>query len=206
MTEKKTIQEIKAEYGQKTAGILNGYHQELDDIRGERKLEPGAYLDDLNDAQRFRILKERKAERAEEARRRALDAYRREVSGYHEEVRARAGYVEGALFGMSSPESAAVLTRAALASEQELETLLDVAAASGNVELATAAMVGAERRGFAELVVRALEHAGPEARELYAEWREAPPEEVLARQLEQAETIVAPPDYERLVGAPPINS
>ncbi len=129
---------------------------------------------------------EQKTERANAAHRRTLDAYRAEHEAYQEKVRARVGHVSGALFGMSSPESAAILSRAALASEEELGTMLDMAEASGNRELAKAALVGADRRGFAELRVRALEHAGPEAQALYGEWAERPPEEVLVRQMEQA--------------------
>ena len=201
----KTIQEIREEHGAKASGILSGYYAELDAIRGMREPEEGAYLERLSDGERFGLLMEQKATRANEARRRTVDAYRREHEAYQEEVRARAGYVEGKLFGMSSPESAAVLSRAALASEEELGTMLDLAKASGNHELATAALVGAERRGFAELVVRALEHAGDETRGLYHEWAERPPDEVLARQAEQAEAIVERPSPERLAGPPPLD-
>jgi hypothetical protein len=203
MIEKKTIQEIREEHGAKAAGILSAYHAELDAVREERKPTGDAsLLERLTDGQRFALLMEQKREKANDAHRRTLDAYRAEVERYQEEVRARVAHVSGALFGMPSPESAALLSRAALASEEELAVMLDMAEASGNQELARAVLVGADRRGFAELRVRALEHAGPEAQELYGEWAERPPEEVLARQLEQAEAIVEPPNPDRLAGTP----
>jgi hypothetical protein len=201
----KTIGQIREEYGAKAAGILSAYHAELDRIRELRDVAEGAYLDQLTDEQRMRLLREQKRERADEAHRRAAREYAAETARYQDDLRARVGYVEGGLFGMSGPESAQVLTRAALASEEELGTMLDLAAASGNRQIAKAALVAAEKRGFAGLVVRALEHAGDEARALYAEWRERPPEEVLERQREDIETIVAPPDHERLVGQPQPN-
>ncbi len=203
---KKTIQQIREEHGRKAAGILSAYHAELDAIRDTRELAPGPYLEHLTDGQRFSLLMEQKTERANAAHRRTLDAYRREMDRYQEEVRSRVGYVKGALFGLSSPESAAILAQAALADESGIEMMIDLAEASGNQELAKAALVGADRRGFAELRVRALEHAGSEAQALYGEWAERPPEEVLARQLEQAEAIVEPPNPDRLAGTPPINA
>ncbi|MDP9486063.1 MAG: hypothetical protein M3Q49_09820 [Actinomycetota bacterium] len=199
---KKSIQEITAAHGAKAAALLTSYYDELDAIREQRKPEAGAYLEHLTDGQRFSLLMEQKTERANAAHRRTLDAYRREMDRYQEEVRARVGYVKGALFGLSSPESAALLSRAATATEEELGAMVDLAEASGNGELARAALIGADRRGFAELRVRALEHAGPEAQALYGEWAERPPEEVLERQRETVEQIVAPPDPDRLAGTP----
>lgn len=133
---KKTIQQIREEHGRKASGILMGYHAEIDAIREQRGVEEGGYLERLSDEQRMTLLRDQKRERADGTRARALDAYRREVSRYQDELSARAGVVEGSLFGMSSPESAATLSRAALASEEELTTMLDLAARSGNRELA----------------------------------------------------------------------
>lgn len=199
MIEKRTVQQIREEHGAKAAGILADYYAEIDRIRDQREAEEtGGCFDRLSEEQRMTLLRDQKREKADAAHRRTLDVYRREHEAYREEVRARVGYVEGGLFGMSSPESAAILSRAALASEEELGVMLDMAAVSGNRELAKAALIGAERRGFADLVVRALEHADPETRELYHEWGDRPPEEVLARQAEQAEQIVERPSPERL--------
>ncbi len=84
--------------------------------------------------------------------------------------------------------------------------MLDMAEASGNQELARAALVGADRRGFAELRVRALEHAGEEAQALYAEWVGRPTEEMLSRQMEQAEQVLERPSPERITAPPPVYS
>ncbi len=200
---KKTIQQIREEHGAKASAILTGYYAKLDELREQRKPAGDAFLlERLDDAQRLQLLREQKASTADELHRRTLDAYRREMARYQEEVRSRVGYVKGALFGLSSPESAALLSRAATATEEELGAMVDLAEASGNGELARAALIGADRRGFAELRVRALEHAGPEAQALYGEWAERPPEEVLERQRETVEQIVAPPDPDRLAGTP----
>ncbi len=198
---KKTIQQIREEHGQKAAGILRDYYAEVDELREVRKPTGDAFLlERLDDAQRLQLLRDQKQQQADALHRRTVDAYRREMDRYQEEVRSRVGYVKGALFGLSNPEAAALLSRAATATEEELGAMVDLAEASGNGELAKAALVGADRRGFAELRVRALEHAGPDAQTLYGEWAERPPEEVLARQMAQAEQIVESPD--RLEAAP----
>ncbi len=203
---KKTIQEIREGHGAKASGILNDYYAKLDAIREQRKPGGDAFLlDRLDDAQRVNLLRDQKKEHADAAHRRTLDAYRAEMDRYQDELSARVGYVKGALFGLSTPESAGLLTRAATATEEELASMVDLAEDSGNRELATAAFIGAERRGFAGLVVRALEHAGDESRELYHEWAERPTEEMLARQAEQAETIIERPSSERLDAPPPVN-
>ncbi len=204
---KKTIQQIREAHGQKASAILTGYYAKLDKLREQRRPTGDAFLlERLDDAQRLQLLREQKAAAADELHRRTLDAYRREMDRYQEEVRARVGYVKGALFGLSSPEGAQLLSRAATATEEELGTMLDMAEASGNQELARAALVGADRRGFAELRVRALEHAGAEAQNLYLEWVDRPTDEVLARQAEQAEQVLERPSPERLTAPPPVYS
>lgn len=199
----KTIQQIREEHGAKASGILMGYHNEIDRIREQRKPEADAYLlERLNDQQRFALLMEQKREKADGVHARALDAYRREVSRYQDELSARAKSVSGSIFGMSSAQDTATLSRAALASEEELGTMLDLAARSGNRDLAQAVFVAADNRGFPELVVRYFEEVAPEARYAYAEWTEVPPAEVLERQRETVGQIVAPPDPDRLAGTP----
>ncbi len=165
----KTVQEIREEHGQKAAAMLRGYYEEIDALREQRKPEAGGYLDRLSDEQRMTLLRDQKQQQADALHRRTVDAYRAEVEQYQEEVRARVGYVKGALFGLSNPEAAGLLSRAATATEEELGAMVDLAEASGNGELAKAALIGADRRGFAELRVRALEHAGEEAQALYGE-------------------------------------
>ncbi len=199
---KKTVQQIREEHSARSAAILSRYFEATDEIRAVRKIEEGPYSDRLTDEQRMTILREGKRERADEAYRRAREDYAAELDRYQEEVRARTGYIKGRLFGMSGPDSAATIARAALASEEELGTMLELGADAGNEEVARAALLAAERRGFAGLVVRVLEVAGDEARGLYAEWSDRPPEEMLARQREGVDAIVAPPDYGRLEASP----
>ncbi len=203
---KKTIAQIREEHGAKASAILQGYHAELDDIRGMRKPAVDPHLSEyLSDEQRFSLLRDQKREKADAARARALDAYRREMSRYQGELEARAGYVSGELFGMTASQDAATLSRAALASEAELSTMLDLAARSGNQGLAQAVFVAADNRGFPELAIRYFEEVAPEARDAYAEWSEIPSAEDLDRQHGQAEQMIAPPDYERLAGTPAPN-
>ncbi len=198
----KSIHEIKAEHSANATAILTRYHDATDEIRATRDIEDGTYRDQLTDEQRLRILRENKRGRADEAYRSTRYAYAAEVDRYQDELDARATHVKKSLFGMSSPESAAILSRAAVASEEELGTMLELAADADNAEVSRAVLLAAERRGFAGLVARALEHAGEEARGLYAEWAEVPPAEVLERQREGVDRIVTPPDYDRLEGTP----
>ncbi len=196
------IYEIKAEHSAKAGTIMTRYQDDIREIRNTKTLPEGAYLDHLTDGQRLRILRENKRGRADEAYRSTRYAYAAEVDRYQDELDARATHVKKSLFGMSSPESAAILSRAAVASEEELGTMLELAADADNAEVSRAVLLAAERRGFAGLVARALEHAGEEARGLYAEWAEVPPAEVLERQREGVDRIVTPPDYDRLEGTP----
>jgi hypothetical protein len=62
----------------------------------------------------------------------------------------------------------------------------------GVVELATAAEVGAGTAGI--LVARYFDKVDGEARDLYQEFRETPPAEVLERQREGVDRILPPPD------------
>ena len=202
MTEK-TVHGMQAEHGQKAAGILNGYHATIDAIRGERQPEAGAYLDRLTDEQRMDLMREQKTERAGAARREALEAYTAAVEGYHEGLQ---GHLKGHLFGVGGPDGAAALSRTVTASEGELAAYLDVAEQAGNRDLARAVFVAAKRRGSGDLMARYFDNVDPEARELYQEWAAIPPAEVLERQREGIERVVAEPDPDRLMPPPRVGA
>ncbi len=59
--------------------------------------------------------------------------------------------------------------------------------------------MAAEQRGLGDLMASYFDQVAPEARELYQEWAEVPPPEVLERQLGSIETILPEPDPERLM-------
>ena len=194
----KTIHEIKEEHGRNAATILTDYQDATQEIRAERDPEEGAYLKRLTPQQRWGLLREQKAGRADEAHRKTLEAYTAEVERYHDELAQRCTHLKGRLFGVEGPDGASALSRTVLASEGELTAYLDVAIQADNRGLARAVFVAAERRGSGDLMVRYFDEIDPEARTLYAEWSELPTEEILERQRENIERVVQPPDYDRL--------
>jgi len=142
----KTIAEIRAEHSAKAGTILGRYQDEIGEIKSTKTLPEGAYLDRLTDEQRFGLLREQKAQKAADAHERTLREYAREVDRYHAALSERTDALKGRLFGVSD---AGALSRAALADEGELSTLLDVATQAGNGDLARAVFVAAHQKGRA---------------------------------------------------------
>ncbi len=191
----RTIQEIQQEFGSKSAGILNAYHDVLDEIKAQREPEAVGYLDRLSGAQRMGLLREQAMERSGEATRQAREDYLAEVESYHEELSRRVENLRSRLF---KAEDAGALSRAALASDAELGTLMALAAQAGNAELGRAAFVAAEQRGLGDVMAAFFDKVDPEARGLYGEWREIPPPEMLTRQRESVETLLPGPTLDEL--------
>ncbi len=191
----KTIHEIQAEHSAKAGRIMTRYQDEIQTIRAEKKLPDGAYLDRLTDEQRFQFLREQKAQKAAEAHERTVREYAREVERYHAELSKRTNTLKARLFGVAD---AGALSRAALADEKELSTLLDVASQAGSEDLARAVLVAAHRRGAGDLMARYFDEVDPEARELYQEWTDAPAAEVLERQRTGVDRVVQMPAPESL--------
>jgi hypothetical protein len=195
----KTVQEIHAEHASKAGEIMNAYLDSIGEIRERRDPEDGAYLDELTDEQRFALLQEQKASRANEAHAQTLEAYREEVERYQDKITQRRTHLKKRLFGVDGPDGAAALSRAVTATEKELATYLDVTGQAGNEDLARAVFVAAQCRGLRDLMHRVFGEMDQETGTLYQEWSRPPTEEVLERQRESVESVVQPPDFERLM-------
>ena len=202
----KTIGEIQAEHGAKASEILVGYQDALEEIRDIREPEEGAYLDRLSPEGRMRLLRDQKVERAEDLHIRTLEEYTAEVERYHEALSKCTGRLKERLFGVTGPDGATALSRTVTASQGELEAYLDVAIQAGNTDLARAVFVAAERRSSGDLMARYFDEVDPEARELYAEWQQASPAEVLERQRENISAVVQSPDPDRLIPPARVNA
>ncbi len=180
----KTIQEIKAEFGRRSAEIGLGVFDALAEIRGLRELEEGRYEAELSPEDRRRVLLDQKTAQEEETNRKALEdraaAYERYEAGLSE----RGGYLKPRLFGVENSDT---LVRVALATDEDLSKLMDRAATSGNGELAKAVFFEATQRRAGDLMNRYFSDVDPEARDLYEEWVEIPPPELLERQRTAAE-------------------
>ncbi len=196
---KKTIHEIRAEHSAKAGAIMTRYQDEVRAIRAENTLPDGAYLDRLTDEQRTKLLREQKQQRAADAHAATLREYTREVERYQAALSERTNALKGRLFGVAD---AGALSRAALANEGELATLLDVATQAGNEDLARAVFVAAHRRGAGDLMVRYFDGVDPEARGLYGELTDAPSPELLERQRTTIERVVQMPDPDSLTPSP----
>ncbi|PLS87375.1 MAG: hypothetical protein CYG60_02225 [Actinobacteria bacterium] len=195
----RNIYEIKAEHSAKAGTIMTRYQDEIREIRNTKTLPDGAYLDRLTDGQRFGLLREQKAQRAADAHAATLREYAAEVERYQADLAERTSALKGRLFGVAD---AGALSRAALADETELSTLLDVASQAGSEDLARAVLVAAHRRGAGDLMARYFDEVDPEARTLYQEWSDAPSSEVLERQRTTIERVVQMPGPDSLTPSP----
>jgi hypothetical protein len=200
VTEEKTIGELKAEHASKTARIMVGYLDATERIRQEAQPDEGRYLDRLSDQERMKLLYEQKSAKADEAYREAFDAYATQTEAFRQEHEARVKALSQRLFGVANADAAA---RAATASESELASMLDYAALAGNKDLAKAAFVAAHTRGAGHLVGRYFDEAAPDARDLYQEYSQRLPQEVLERQGDVGR-VVQKPDLDRLM--PPLRA
>jgi hypothetical protein len=183
----KTIVQIREEFGAKSAAILNDYQEELAEVKAMRTPSDGAYLDRLSGDQRMGLLREQKTEQATSLTEQASKAYTEEVEAYHAAIAKRADYIREHLFKV---EDAGALSRAATATDAELGAMLEIAALSQNAELGRAVFVAAEQRGLGDLMAAYFDKINPEGRELYAEWSEVPPQEILERQLQNVGAIL----------------
>ncbi len=192
----RTIREIKEAFGQSGAKIVNGHHETRLKIAAETEPAEGRYLDRLSFGERRGIMLEQKTERVGESVRESREAYTAEVERYHKELSGRQDFLKGRLFGVGD---AGALSRAALATDAELGAMLEISAHAGNAELGRAVFVASEQRGLGDLMARYFDRVDPDARDLYGEWTEIPPSEVLERQLESVETLIPEPDPDRLM-------
>ena len=191
VSEGKTIPEIRESFGRAQTEIVHGHKDALEGMREEREPEAGAYLDRLSDEQRMDLMREQKTERARESHGAALVAYTEALDRYAGDLSRRTDELRGRLFKV---EDAGALSRAALATDTEIGTLLEMAAHAGNAELGRAAFVAAEQRGLGDLMARYFDRLDPEARTLYAEWTEIPPAEAVERQRENVGVLLPEPN------------
>ena len=187
----RTIREIKEAFGQSGAKIVNGHHETRLKIAAETEPAEGRYLDRLSFGERRGIMVEQKTGRVGESVRESREAYTAEVERYHKELSGRQDFLKGRLFGVGD---AGALSRAALATDAELGAMLEISAHAGNAELGRAVFVASEQRGLGDLMARYFDRVDPDARDLYGEWTEIPPSEVLERQLESVEALIPEPD------------
>jgi hypothetical protein len=191
----KTIGEIQEEFASKSGEILNGHLDDVSRIKARSELTDGAYLDRLSPEQRMSVLREEKAEEARGVSEKAREAYAQEVESYLQDIAKRALYLRERLFEV---EDAGALSRAALATDAELSTLMNIAAKAGNRELGKAVFAVAEGRGMGDLMM-AYYRLDPEAEELYAEYTSIPSEEILECRANSAEALIPDPDPDSLV-------
>lgn len=202
----KNINEIIEEHQKRAGETLTGYQDKIQKITEDREPTEGLYLDNLTPAQRFKALRDQKAEKATAAYDEAIAAYRKEVERYHHELALRKVVLEERLFAVGGSEGAAALAQAAVATNGQLGQMLDLAVLANNDELAKTIFIVAERRGLGDLLNRYFNEADEEARALYQEWTQIPSEAMLKRQWESVEQVVPPVEPERLAGTPRVTA
>ncbi len=203
----KTIEEIRREYSEKATALMNARFARTDEIANLRA--PGGdpyYMSKMTNEQQRMVLHDQKQELAERNR----DELRREFVAAHEryarDVAERTAYLHRRLFGAEGADSAMLLARAATASEDELKDMLGAASQAKNSELGKIVFAAAHRRGLGDAMVNYFAEMDPEARELYAEFHEAPSEETIAKQAADIDSMIPPASPEQLAGTPPVYS
>jgi len=199
----KTLKEIKAEFGSSGARTFNCYYEHLAEITAKREPEASGYPDRLTDEQRTNVLREQKMEQAGEITQRAREDYDAEVERYHAELSERADYLKERLVKV---EDAGALSKAALATDAELGAMLELAAHAGNAESDRAVFVASEQRGLGDLMASFFYRIDSEGRELYEEWTEIPPSEILGRQTDSVESLIPDPDPDHLMPPPRVTT
>jgi hypothetical protein len=193
MTQQKSIPQIRQEFTAKLVAAQHARDARIEEITAKRRPEgDGPLLDRLDDAQRAKLLLEQKVAAAEGDRRRLLDELGQEHAAYKAAVQERTGSLREKLFRNEEGEKAELLARLATASQDELGSMLSVAAETGNKALGRAVFATAHRRDIPELLVRYFGEIDPSARDLYGELNEAPTPEVLDRQRGDLATLIAP--------------
>ncbi len=189
MTEARTIQEAEETYAEQAAEAIRGWHAVQDEISQDSVTVEGPHADMLTDAQRYQAEREQKAARASTE----AESYRRAYTELQEErnnaVRARRERVQKDLY---SVETTDLLARAALATDDQLRSLMDLAATTGNSELGRAAFVVAQQRQL-DGVLAAYFETNPEAHALYEELQAAPTAETMERRVADAGVLFAAP-------------
>ena len=197
------IGDIRVSFGREQTRIVHEYGDLVDRVaqRGSESVENREYMPYANVEKILLDSKEAELKAAvPEYRAQLREAY----DDYVERLNERADYVKSELFG--GIEDSGALARAALATKEELEELMDMAAMTGNRELARIAFVAGERKGHGEIVHRFLTEVDPNARSLYEEFLSIPSEEQLARQRQNLDRLIAAPDRDRLIPRPKAGS
>jgi hypothetical protein len=199
----KTVGEIQQEYSSGAAEILSRYHDMLDEIKEDREPEAGPYLDRLSEEQRAELLREQKCTRVDEERARTIEEYTEATERYHSDVSERAAWLRERLYKV---QNTTALSNAATADEEGLRAMLNIAALSGDKNLARAVFVAASQRNLPDLLGRYFDEVDAEARDLYSEWKQIPALEALERQRRGVEQIVHRPSVDDLMPFPRIGT
>jgi hypothetical protein len=198
MSKEASIQSIRSDYGREQTEIMHEYGNSVDEVASKGS-EGVAHRDFMSYGQVEAIMiEEKQAEIAEHATQ-AREALRAAHERYESRLAERAGAVREQLFG--GIENTDALTRAALASEEELRELIDMASFTGSKDIARVAFIVSAKRGYGDLVNRYLnEIDGSSAtRDLYEEWTQIPSAELLDRQRENLDRLVSVPSRPQLL-------
>jgi hypothetical protein len=203
----KTIGNIRSEYTAKLVAAQHARDERIREITAMRQPSGDPYLlERVPAGERERILLEQKAELAEQNRNELRRDLERAHDAYKAAAEERTGSLRERLFAVEGGEKAELLARLATASQDELGSMLSVAAETGNKDLGRAVFATAHRRDIPELLVRYFAEIDPESQPLYQEFNASPSEETLARQREGIGQMIGPASPEQLAGTPPVYS
>jgi hypothetical protein len=153
-------------------------------------------LDDLSDEQRKSVLLKSKIAEAKDKRQAVKDEYAKTLKQTHEALAKRREELREDLYSIKDPT---LLTRAVLASEEDLKSLTAAALQVGEsgADLLKACLVAGERRGLGDILSTIFQER-PDLQDLYHEWNALPPKEVLERQAQNVDAILPAPTIDRL--------
>jgi len=189
----RTIHEIEASGSEQAAEIVRDWYEARDRIARQTVDIDGPHAELLTPEQRMRAAAEQKAAQAAQKAQEYRSEYEEFTSQRNEDVLSRKQFLHKELYA-ATPENAAIFANAALATDEQLAEMVEMAHSTGLAEVGRAAFVAAQRRELGEVVAAYFDKLNPEARELYQEYSQAPSEESLENRLADAETIFAAPE------------
>jgi len=191
-----TIYEIEKVGSERATELVRDWYTTLDEIKASRVEISGPHADLLTEEQRLQAAADAKAQKAAQKAQEYRSDYEELTQGRNDAVRSRTRKLHKELMTV---ESTSALAEARKGDVGALLDMVDMAAHAGNPEFARAAFSVAAKRQLGDVVAAYFDKVAPEARDLYAEYSQAPTEETLENRLADAARIFAAPDPRSLI-------
>jgi hypothetical protein len=189
----------------KTSDLLTSYHDRIEEIRQDDKLEDGPYNDHLTDGQRQEILMTRKREAAHDLYQKTVEEYHKSFDSFAQKTEKHTTQLRESLFGVGEAASSA-LTQAISADSEQLQRMIKLSDLTGVETIGKAAFAAAVVRGDQPEVIHDYLQKNPDAEPLLRLYQQAPTEEWIKTQKQNISRLLQPPTEDQLQSRPQIRA